>query len=143
MVNSVRNESGMRYRTFIVVALLAFAAFPATVFVLNFLRKSEGSLYHGLATSDWEREIVNWELSRPRCCTGGCDLWITRQPSVFANLCDSFGIPHQQDRSPLALVQGDPKALPVLAELIRSSDPKARRIGIEGIRRIGDGAKSA
>jgi HEAT repeat protein len=43
----------------------------------------------------------------------------------------------------LPLVEGDPKAIPVLTELFHSPDPKARRIAIEGVRCIGEKARVA
>jgi hypothetical protein len=133
----------MRHRFYIVTCLLAFAALGIAVYVVNLLGQPEGSFYRGLATSEWESEVANWDVAQPTCGTDGYMLWVWRRPSAFARMCECAGIAYQQEQSTLRLVDGDPEAIPVLMELLKATDPKARRIAIEGIRRIGDPARIA
>jgi hypothetical protein len=134
---------GMRSRSFFVFASLAVSGLALIALVLNSAHKPVGSLYRGLATSEWQREIGSWDVGSPSCGVGGYALWVWHRPSTFAKVCDFLGIPYWQNQCTLPLVEGDPEAIPVLMELFDSPDPKARRIAIEGIRRIGDPAKQA
>ena len=130
----------MRKRSLILFAVLAVAGIGLADFVWYSFRKPEGSFYGGLATNEWERELVKWEVSRPPCGLGGYTRWVTRRPCALNQLREKIGIPLNEEPSNLLLLNGDPNALPVLMELLKTHHPNTRRIAIEGIRRIGDPA---
>jgi hypothetical protein len=132
----------VQWRSITLVLVLVETAVAVTAYVMNG-DQPRGSVYGNLATSDWERELADWDVECPPCGTGGYTRWVSRRPSVFANLCDDFGIPDSREYPTFPLVGGDPNALPVLMELFKSPDPKARRVAIEGVRRIGDRAEVA
>lgn len=115
------------------VCLLTAAG--GALFLLSRDRPS-GSVYAGLTTSEWERELAYWDVEQPSCGTGNPPLSIA--PRRNAN-----GVFPRNSRTTLPLVSGDAAALPVLMELFASADPKARRVAIEGVRRIGEPARAA
>jgi len=132
----------MRWRSITLVFTLTLATVAVATYVMN-RDRPHGSMYGGLATSEWERELVNWDVEQPPCASGGYNLWVSRRPSAFAKLCEDVGIPFTRQDPMLPLIAGDPNALPVLMELFKSPEPKARRIAIEGVRRVGERAEIA
>jgi hypothetical protein len=133
----------MRWRCVAVVGFVVLAALTLCVVAMKRGRAPVGSVYRGLATSEWEREIANWDVQVPSCGNGGIRLFVWRRPSPLAKICAYIGIPYPRDQATLPLLEGDPNALPVLMELFESPDPKTRRIAIEGVWRIGDRARIA
>jgi hypothetical protein len=135
----------MRSRSTSRLALLALAALTTAVLVPSLMRKPTGSAYRGLTTGEWEGEIARCDVSPPPCGTGngGRNLYLWRNPSSWERVRAAIGFSNPPGPLPWLLLEGDPAALPVLVELFGSPDPKARRVAIEGVRRIGDPAKGA
>jgi hypothetical protein len=103
-----------------------------------------GERYRGLTASQWESEIRHWEPWAQVWSnkTGQQSHWGRKQP-FWASWLEQVGMKLGKDRRDMPLLQGDPTAVPVLAELLLSPNPHARLIAAEGLERIGEAARPA
>jgi hypothetical protein len=103
------------------------------------------AFFEGRPTSWWEREIrtaYGLALSDEH---GVPYRWYVRKPppstwESFTSLL--LGYPSMDTQDP-SLTDGDPKALPVLVELIRSPHAKARWVAVSGLGALGRKAPEA
>jgi len=86
--------------------------------------------YRGLTAADWEAEVRHWEV-------------------VFESYSNKVGWRRVWRREGelggerMQLLTDDPEAVPVLAKLLGSRDPKARRIAVQGLEKVGEQARPA
>jgi hypothetical protein len=104
----------------------------------------KGERYQGLTVSQWESEIQQWEpwLGMWSNHTGLKTVWGRKQPP-WAPWLERIGIKTGEDRHKMPLLQGDPAAVPVLAELLASRDARARQMAAEGLEKVGAVARPA
>jgi hypothetical protein len=114
-----------------VVWLVLVVLFPETP-------KRPEAVYQGRTTSEWSKEISRGDtLYFP---VGGYVKW-QRHPDWRDEWAKKLSLKPQPSEIPL--LNGDPAAVPVLIELLESSDSSARLIAMGGLRRAGPAAEAA
>jgi HEAT repeats len=98
--------------------------------------------YQGLTASQWESEIRRWEVGPVILHGGTADaFWVRHQP-FWNSWLKYVGIKPGEVCHDMPLLHGDPDAVPVLAELLASHDPQARRLAAQGLEKVGEKARS-
>jgi hypothetical protein len=103
--------------------------------VLGVLRGE--AFYQGRPTSYWRNEYVEWVEHGPRPGT----LNHLPTPTLFDQLKSL--LPRPLPRLPFSVLSQDPKALPVLIELLTAEDPDVRMFTAYSLKRMGSPARVA
>lgn len=100
--------------------------------------------YRGGTAVQWESEIRRWSVGVSGWSNkGGRWTFWYREPRWWEAWLAKIGAARKHDLHEMPLLAGDAGAVPVLLELLRSNDSKARLIAAEGLERIGEKAKPA
>jgi hypothetical protein len=108
------------------------------------LRPVAGERFQGLTAAQWASEIGQWRLvmwGRSNK-TGIMSFW-RRKRSQIATLLQELGIQTTEERFEMPLLKGDPAALPVLIELLESTDSQVRLMAAEGLEQLREKARPA
>jgi hypothetical protein len=107
------------------------------------LKPVAGERFQGLTAAQWASEIGQWrQVIQGWDKFGRMSLWY-RTPSQIATLLQALGIQMAEERFDMPLLKGDPAALPVLTELLESTDSQVRLMAAEGLEQLGEKARPA
>jgi HEAT repeat protein len=97
----------------------------------------KGPSYRGKTAAQWQAELRCWEpLLKTARNKGGRWTWWVYFPPTHEVWLAKFGVSRRDYDAKLALVEGDPEAVPVLLELLKSPSPKARRAAAQGLEKV-------
>jgi hypothetical protein len=101
------------------------------------------SRFRGKTTSQWARTLRDWRVAGEiKFKWTRITSW-SREPPLFESWLEKLGLAPQPQPVRLSLLEGDAEAVPVLIELLQRTDPKVRRIAVQGLGWIGEAAKPA
>jgi HEAT repeats len=97
--------------------------------------------FRGQTTSQWEWTLRRWAIGTGGKHNGWRSTSWVYQPSFVERHLEKLGFQPEAPCS-LPLLEGDPEAVPVLVELLKSPDPKVRQIAVQGLEKIGEQARA-
>jgi HEAT repeats len=126
------------------VVLVCLCGLGAALWACFSLGSEGENTYAGLTASQWESELRHWSLTASGCTnkSGRRTSWIREAP-WWQSWLGILGLSPPQTARGLPLLEGDPMAVHVLAELLGAEDREARLIAVEGLDRIGKRAGPA
>jgi hypothetical protein len=93
--------------------------------------------FRGKTAAAWDAELRHWSPDIEWVSIGGRGThWGYHAPAYEVWLAQA-GFSVRSSDSDLALLAGDPDAVPVLLELLKSSSPKTRRVAAQGLGQVG------
>jgi hypothetical protein len=122
------------------VAFVGLLVVPLAVLAWWLASQPEGPVFRGKTAAQWERVITNWPFDYIKARDGSTIAFHWAPRSILDRVLWESGVTFAVTDPGYPLFKGDPAAVPVLLELIKSPDATTRWAAVHGLGRVGPAA---